>query len=53
VSVFCAKYFFPYGWTWPEVCLFGAMLSATDPAAVVAVLQEVREISSAVCGGDA
>lgn len=38
----CAKYFFPYGWSWPEAFLFGAMMSATDPVAVVAVLQEVR-----------
>ena len=38
----CAKYFFPYGWTWPQALLFGAMLSATDPVAVVAVLHEVR-----------
>jgi hypothetical protein len=37
----CAKYFFPYGWTWPQALLFGAMLSATDPVAVVAVLHEV------------
>lgn len=38
----CAKYFFPYEWSWPEAFLFGAMMSATDPVAVVAVLQEVR-----------
>lgn len=37
----CAKYAFPYNWSWPECLLFGAMLSATDPVAVVAVLQEV------------
>jgi NhaP-type Na+/H+ or K+/H+ antiporter len=37
----CAKYFFPYGWSWPQALLFGAMLSATDPVAVVAVLHEV------------
>jgi NhaP-type Na+/H+ or K+/H+ antiporter len=40
----CAKYFFPYGWSWPEAFLFGAMMSATDPVAVVAVLQEVRSL---------
>jgi hypothetical protein len=38
----CAKCFFPYGWSWNEAFLFGAMMSATDPVAVVAVLQEVR-----------
>lgn len=37
----CARYIFPYGWSWPECLLFGAMLSATDPVAVVAVLHEV------------
>ena len=37
----CAKYVFPYNWTWPEAFLFGSMMSATDPVAVVAVLQEV------------
>lgn len=31
----------PRRWTWPESFLFGAMMSATDPVAVVAVLQEV------------
>lgn len=35
------KYTFPYGWNWVEVLLFGAMFSATDPVAVVAVLKEV------------
>ena len=34
------KYTFPHGWTWSECLLFGAMLSATDPVAVVAVLRE-------------
>lgn len=38
----CAKCFFPYGWSWNEAFLFGAMMSATDPVAVVAVLQEVK-----------
>ena len=36
------KYTFPYGWNWVESLLFGAMFSATDPVAVVAVLKEVR-----------
>lgn len=34
-------YAFPYHWTWEESLLFGAMLSATDPVAVIALLQEV------------
>jgi NhaP-type Na+/H+ or K+/H+ antiporter len=37
----CGHYFSPYDWTWPQALLFGAMLSATDPVAVVAVLHEV------------
>jgi NhaP-type Na+/H+ or K+/H+ antiporter len=43
------KYVFPYNWTWLESLLFGAMLSATDPVAVIALLQEVCETSSCVC----
>ena len=35
---------FPYDWSWVECLLFGAMFSATDPVAVVAVLKEVRNI---------
>jgi len=35
------KYVFPYGWCWPKALMFGAMLSATDPVAVVALLKEV------------
>lgn len=40
VAVF-AKYVFPYDWCWPKALMFGAMLSATDPVAVVALLKEV------------
>ncbi len=32
---------FPYGWKWSESVLFGAILSATDPVAVVALLKEL------------
>jgi NhaP-type Na+/H+ or K+/H+ antiporter len=49
----CAMYFFPYGWSWSESLLFGAMLSATDPVAVVAVLHEVgadKKLSSVIDG---
>ncbi len=35
------KYTFPYSWSWVECLLFGAVFSATDPVAVVAVLKEV------------
>lgn len=38
------KYAFPYHWSWLESLLFGAMLSATDPVAVIALLQEVLQL---------
>ncbi len=44
IAVF-VRYAFPYGWSWPESLLFAAMLSATDPVAVVAVLHEVCYIT--------
>ena len=33
---------FPYGWSWNLSCLFGAILCATDPVAVVALLHRVN-----------
>ena len=36
-----ARFIFNYNWSW-ELCLvFGAILSATDPVAVVAILKEL------------
>jgi NhaP-type Na+/H+ or K+/H+ antiporter len=32
-----AKYILPYGWDWPIALVFGSILSATDPVAVVAL----------------
>ena len=37
-------YTFPYNWSWVECLLFGAIFSATDPVAVVAVLKEVPNL---------
>lgn len=34
-----SKYCFPYGWDWPTALIFGSILSATDPVAVVALFQ--------------
>ncbi len=35
------KIFFPWHWEWELALLFGALISATDPVAVVALLKEV------------
>ncbi len=39
VAVF-AVYIFPYGWSWLVSIMFGSILSATDPVAVVALLHD-------------
>ncbi len=36
-----AKYLFPWAWSWPACLMFGALISATDPVAVVALLKEM------------
>lgn len=36
-----AYYFFPWQWSWTVCFLFGALISATDPVAVVSLLKEV------------
>lgn len=41
LTAFFTKFVFPYGWCWPKAFMFGAMISATDPVAVVALLKEV------------
>jgi len=33
-----ARYIFPYGWTWAGSWLFGSILAATDPIAVIAIM---------------
>ncbi|MEA3497712.1 MAG: cation:proton antiporter [Campylobacterota bacterium] len=35
------KFLFPWDWGWPLAFMFGALISATDPVAVVALLKEV------------
>ncbi len=35
------KYVFPWDWSWPLCFMFGALISATDPVAVVALLKEL------------
>lgn len=36
-----AKYVLPWDWSWSVCLMFGALISATDPVAVVALLKEV------------
>ncbi|KAK6191720.1 hypothetical protein SNE40_003331 [Patella caerulea] len=36
-----SRYLFTYEWTWTVGMVFGSILSATDPVAVVAILREV------------
>ena len=35
------RWLLPWEWSWPLCLLFGALISATDPVAVVALLKEV------------
>jgi hypothetical protein len=40
----CAKYMMPYNWSWDVCYVLGAILCATDPVAVVALLKQVCRI---------
>ncbi|CAF1334918.1 unnamed protein product [Adineta ricciae] len=40
VIAICGIYIFPYGWSWLVGLMFGSILSATDPIAVVALLHD-------------
>lgn len=39
-AVGCQQFMTQYGWTFSQAALFGAIVSATDPVAVVAILRE-------------
>ncbi len=41
LSAGLAKWMFPWEWSWALCLMFGALISATDPVAVVALLKEV------------
>jgi len=41
LTALLAKYAFPWDWSWPLCFMFGALISATDPVAVVALLKEL------------
>ena len=40
IIALCAIYIFPYQWSWLVGLMFGSILSATDPVAVVAILHD-------------
>ena len=41
LTAIMARYIFTYNWNWFEAITFGAVLSATDPVAVVALLKDL------------
>ncbi len=41
ISAAVSKAIVPFEWSWPIALMFGALISATDPVAVVALLKEV------------
>mmetsp|Transcript_29449 Transcript_29449/g.71764 ORF Transcript_29449/g.71764 Transcript_29449/m.71764 type:complete len:1182 (-) Transcript_29449:327-3872(-) len=41
LSAVVARYFLTYSWDWTTALLFGSILSATDPVAVVALLRDL------------
>ena len=48
IAVF-AVYWFPFGWGWVESLLFGGILSATDPVAVIALMKELGRLPGGIC----
>lgn len=41
LTALMARYIFTYNWSWVTALLFGSLLSATDPVAVVALLKDL------------
>lgn len=41
LTALMARYIFTYNWSWVTALMFGSVLSATDPVAVVALLKEL------------
>ena len=38
------RFLFTYGWDWNQGMMFGSILSATDPVAVVALLRDLGKM---------
>jgi sodium/hydrogen exchanger 10/11 len=45
LTCFLARYLFTYDWDWNIGMMFGSILSATDPVAVVALLRDLGKDS--------
>ncbi len=43
LTALMAKFIFTYNWSWVVALMFGTIMSATDPVAVVALLKELGE----------
>ena len=50
LSAVMAHFVFYYNWSWMECFLFGSIISATDPVAVVALLSSLGEYILKVVG---
>lgn len=50
-----ARFVLPYGWSWNISMVFGSILAATDPVAVVALLKDLgaSPILSTIIAGEA
>ena len=46
-----ARYVFTYNWTWVTAIMFGAVLSATDPVSVVALLADLGKFITCINQG--
>jgi sodium/hydrogen exchanger 10/11 len=45
-ALVCMQYFPQYKWNFLQASLFGSIISATDPVAVVAILRELGQSMS-------
>lgn len=47
-AAICYQFFTTYKWKFLVACLFGSIVSATDPVAVVAILRDLGNINIAL-----